>query len=357
LIENLQLEFAKIIKEIPQKPGVYRFYGQENNLLYIGKAKSLKNRVSSYFQKSKPRNERLTLMISQIVKIEYTVVNSEKESLLLEANLIHELQPKYNILLKDDKSYLYVRITNDSIPGIFLTRRKIDPKSKYFGPYTKKYGIYSVLQTLRTIFPFCQERFLQKRPCNYTSIRQCDGICTGKETIASYLEKIHQIENVLRGKIDLVEVFIKKKIKEALEQSNFQLAALWRDKLKILKETIADQKIVLPHPQDIDILTLITENSEEGLQIGSIFIQNIRAGKIVNVNNFLLSGSEEHESFEFEQNTQNELKENATLNKFELDLQSYSDKSFSFLQRFLTSYYSKQSDLAPIMIQSFFLEN
>jgi excinuclease ABC subunit C len=357
LIENLQLEFAKIIKEIPQKPGVYRFYGQENNLLYIGKAKSLKNRVSSYFQKSRPRNERLTLMISQIVKIEYTVVNSEKESLLLEANLIHELQPKYNILLKDDKSYLYVRITNDIIPGIFLTRRKIDPKSKYFGPYTKKYGIYSVLQTLRTIFPFCQERFPQKRSCNYVSIRQCDGICVGKETKMSYLEKIHQIENILKGKIDLVEIFIKTKIKESLEQNNFQLAALWRDKLNILKETIADQKIVLPHPQDIDILTLITENSEEGLQIGSIFIQNIRAGKIVNVNNFLLSGIEDQENFQFEQTPQNEPKENFISNNFDLDLQSYSNVSFNFLQRFLTSYYAKQSDLAPIILQSFCLES
>ena len=324
-------------------------------LLYIGKAKSLKNRVSSYFQQGRPRNQRLTLMISQIEKIEYTVVNSEKESLLLEANLIYELQPKYNILLKDDKSYLYVRITNDVIPSIFLTRRKIDPKSKYFGPYTKKYGIYSVLQTLRTIFPFCQERFPQKKPCNYFSIKQCDGICAGKETKENYLQKLEQIKNVLKGKTDLVEDFLGQKIQLAVKENNFELAALWRDKINILKETIIDQKIVLPHPQDLDILTLIVEESEEGLQIGSIFIQNIRVGKIVNVNNFLLSGTEEEESNSHKLPTELPKVEEEHIQNFvkDLDIQNTPNPSFNFLQRFLTSYYQQQSDPVPVILQCF----
>lgn len=348
-----KIEFAKIIKELPQKPGVYRFYGYDNMLLYIGKAKNLKNRVSSYFQLGRPKNQRLTLMISQIEKIEYTVVNSEKESLLLEANLIYELQPKYNILLKDDKSYLYVRISADPIPSIFLTRRKIDPKSKYFGPYTKRYGIYSVLQTLRTIFPFCQERFPQKKPCNYFSIKQCDGICVGKESKSDYLQKIEQIKNVLKGKTDLVENFIQNKIQNAIKENNFELAALWRDKLTILKETIIDQKIVLPHPQDLDILTLIIEESHEGLQIGSIFIQNIRVGKIVNVNNFLLSGSED-EDLNIEKSELQELLQNP-VQSFDSDkeIQEENNYSFNFLQRFLTSYYQQQSDPVPVILQSF----
>ena len=154
----------EIIKNLPHEPGVYRFYSSSEDPLYIGKAKDLKNRVSSYFQDGRPKNQRLSLMISQIERIEYTVVKTEKESLILEANLIHKLQPKYNILLKDDRNYLYVRLTNaDPIPGFFLTRRKYDPRSDYFGPYTKLSGIVQTMRTLRLIFPYCQEKFPQKK--------------------------------------------------------------------------------------------------------------------------------------------------------------------------------------------------
>lgn len=152
-------DFSQVISKLPPQPGVYRFYGLGDNILYIGKAKNLKNRVSSYFQAGRPKNQRLTLMVNQIEKIEYTVVASEREALILEANLIYQKQPKYNILLKQDRSYVYVRITSDPIPGVFLTRRKFDPKSVYFGPYTQKVAIFRVLQVLRIIFPYCQERF------------------------------------------------------------------------------------------------------------------------------------------------------------------------------------------------------
>jgi excinuclease ABC subunit C len=298
------------IKTIPHKPGVYRYYTQNGGLLYVGKAKDLKNRVSSYFQDGRPKNERLMLMISQIDRIEYTVVETEKESLILEANLINSLQPKFNILLKDDKNYVYVRITNDEIPGIFLNRRKYDHKSRYFGPYTKKYGIVQTLRVLRTIFPYCQQKVFGDKPCEYVSIHQCDGICEGKETIEGYNEKLVQIENVLKGKTDSVEVYIKDKINESVEKGNFELAALWRDRFAILEDTISDQKIILPTPQDIDLLTIIVKFDSSGLQMGSCFVQNIRDGRIVNVSNFLLSGSEEN------------------------------DSEFVFLERFLATYYT-----------------
>ncbi len=326
----------EIIKNLPHKPGVYRFYALDDSILYIGKAKDLKNRVSSYFQEGRPKNQRLTLMISQIKRIEYTVVNSEKESLILEANLIHELQPKYNILLKDDKSYLYVRISNHPIPGIFLTRNKYDPKSIYFGPYTKRAGIWNTIRTLRTIFPFCQEKYPTNRPCQYVSIKQCDGICVGKETKEEYLAKLEQIKKVLRGQTDDVEQFINQKIQAAVEIQNFELAALWRDKLKILKETIIDQKIILPTTQDLDILTLIIEESEDGLQIGSIFVQNIRAGKIINVNNFLLSGTEEEEN-----------QENKNLDEI----------ANNFLQRFVASYYSLRTEQIEVLVRGYIAIN
>ncbi|MEI6728645.1 MAG: GIY-YIG nuclease family protein [bacterium] len=324
-------KFESVIRNLPQKPGVYRYYGAGDMLLYIGKAKNLKNRVSSYFQDGRPKNERLTLMISQIDRIEFTVVESEKESLILEANLVHELQPKFNILLKDDKNYLYVRVTNsDPIPGIFLTRRKFDPRSSYFGPYTKRYGIFNTLRTIRTIIPYCQERFAAQKPCSYVGIRQCEGICVGRENIEDYSKKIAQIENILEGRLDQVKDFIREKIKAAIEVQNFELAALWRDRFNLLTETIQDQKIILPHPQDVDLITLVLDQTATtGLEIGSFFVQNIRGGKIVNVNNFLLSGSESDQ------------------------LDADETTEFSFLKRFFSSYYVQNSDQVDVVVQAF----
>jgi len=289
----MDIRFASTLKNLPEKPGVYRFFGSDGTVLYIGKAKNLKNRVRSYFQEGRPKNQRLTIMISQINQIEYTVVATEKESLILEANLIYSLQPKYNVLLKDDKSYVYVRVTADPIPGIFLTRKKFDPRSTYFGPYTKRAAISDIVRTLRIIFPFCQEKTPQARSCGYVGIKQCDGICTGQESMEDYLAKIEQIKRVLSGKIDEVEQWLQEKIQQAASIGNFELAALWRNRLSMLSETIQDQKIILPQPEDIDLVTIVIDQDESGLDIASVFVQNIRAGKIINVSNFLLSGSEE----------------------------------------------------------------
>ncbi|NJK71283.1 MAG: GIY-YIG nuclease family protein [Thermales bacterium] len=319
---NNTKDFKPTIKNIPHKPGIYRYYSKGNEILYIGKAKDLKNRVSSYFQEGRPKNQRLTLMISQIDRIEYTIVDSEKESLILEANLINSLQPRYNIQLKDDRSYVYVRFTNDPIPGIFLTRNKFDPNSEYFGPYTKKSGIYNTLQTIRNIFPFCQTKIPTKRPCNYYSIKQCEGICGGLEDKNQYQQKLNQIKNVLQGRTEEVQEYILFKINQAIKNNNFELASLYRDKLKTLNETIADQKIVLPIPQDLDLVTLIIEKDIEN-SIGSVFVQNIRSGRIINVNNFLLSGSEEN------------------------------GIEYKYLQRFLSGYFHKKVDFVEVLVQIF----
>ncbi len=294
-------KFQDTIKNIPQLPGVYRYYTEDGLLLYVGKAKRLKARVSSYFQDGRPKNQRLTLMISQIDRIEYTVVQTEKESLILEANLIQNLQPKYNILLKSDSSYVYVRVTDDPIPGIFLTRRKYDPNSRYFGPYTKKSGITNTLRVLRTIFPYCQEKYPREKVCNYFAIKQCKGICGGKEDIAEYKERIQLIQSVLKGKTEYVIDYLMQRISEAVALNNFELAGLWRDSLQQLRDTIVDQKIILPQPMDIDIVSLvIDEEDAEGYQIASSFVQNIRDGRMINVGNFLLSGStQERPLFEF----------------------------------------------------------
>lgn len=406
-----KLEVQNLVKNLPSLPGVYRFYGAGDIPLYIGKAKVLKNRVSSYFVEHRlADNPRLQLMVLQIVRIDYTVVSSEKDALILEANLIHNLQPKFNILLKDDRNYLYVRITNpnqkvsnspvekhkvgdsygnieyeqattsgvvhnsssnfiepkpnllnydkelyevnkklnfipfytyqNQIPTITLTRRKYDKTSEYFGPYTKKYGIFNVLRVLRTIFPYCDKKISDGKPCQYVQIKQCDGICCGLEDIDSYNTKIEQIKKVLQGDTDSVKIWLKGKIIEAIELNNYELAALWRDKLNILDEVVADQKVILPHPQNLDIFTLITQKDKDGFMIGSVFVQNIRDGKIINVNNFLLSGTsglEEQDSFDLDEI------------EIHLDNESAGDNSdiLGMCQNFLVEYYAQQKGTKP----------
>jgi excinuclease ABC subunit C len=350
-------QIASILKNLPSLPGVYRYYGIGDNVLYVGKAKNLKYRVSQYFQNNKlDGNPRLQTMVSQIERIEYTTVKTEKEALILEANLIYNLQPKYNVLLKDDRSYLYVRISNNNLfiknprtdlessaesltfipdnltlydlPRITLTRRKYDKNSNYFGPYTKKYGIVNVLRILRSIFPYCEKVGVKaewttgsKTCCHYYQLKQCDGICCGKETVEQYLNKISQIKKVLSGETDSVKAWIKIKIGEAIALNNYELAGLWRDRLNLLDDVIANQQIVLPQPQDLDIICLIHEKDKSGLAIASVFIQNIREGKIINLNNFIMSGSTD------------ELEEDSQASKIEPNLVEKADVDNSPLWR------------------------
>jgi excinuclease ABC subunit C len=340
-------QIANILKNLPSLPGVYRYYGIGDNVLYVGKAKNLKHRVSQYFQNNKLEgNPRLQTMVSQIERVEYTTVNTEKEALILEANLIYNLQPKYNVLLKDDRSYLYVRISNNNLitskgnsqpitfisddttlydlPRITLTRRKYDKNSDYFGPYTKKFGIVNVLRVLRCIFPYCEKVGVKaewtkenKTCCHYYQLKQCDGICCGKETVEQYLNKTEQIKKVLSGETDSVKDWIRVKINEAIAINNYELAGLWRDRFNLLDDVIANQQIVLPQPQDLDIISLIHEKDSSGLAIASVFIQNIREGKIINLNNFIMSG------------TQNELEEDFKLNSEAVDNKLPFDKGLA----------------------------
>jgi excinuclease ABC subunit C len=398
-------QIANILKNLPSLPGVYRYYGMGDNVLYVGKAKNLKHRVSQYFQNNKlDGNPRLQTMVSQIERIEYTTVKTEKEALILEANLIYNLQPKYNVLLKDDRSYLYVRISNNSLtnkinlsdadtgsftfvqddrtlydlPKITLTRRKYDRNSDYFGPYTKKFGIVNVLRVLRSIFPYCEKVGVRaewtkenKTCCHYYQLKQCDGICCGKETVEQYLNKTNQIKKVLSGDTDSVKMWIKVKIGEAIALNNYELAGLWRDRLNLLDDVIANQQIVLPQPQDLDIISLIHEKDSSGLAIASVFIQNIREGKIINLNNFIMSGTEN----ELEEENESAISKTNSVNKIVGDklpldkgLAAQADWGYkgdkldsnkitstsqiqNFVQTFLVNYYSEQAYKPEILLQ------
>ncbi len=322
-----------VIENIPNKPGVYRFYDKYKNLLYIGKAKNLKKRVSNYFQNSKNHSQRIWLMVSLINYIEYNTVNTEEESLILEANLIQKLQPKYNILLKDDKSFVYIRITiNEEIPGIFLVRKRFDPKSIYFGPYTKKTELLNIIRIIRRIFPFCQKRNFQKTNCEYVAIKQCEGICTKQESKEKYLQKIYQIISIFEGKTEVVKSFLEKKLKQAVEKQNFELASLYRDKLLLLDQTLFSQKTILKTPENLDIINLLINKPEtNGLILASIYWQQIRFGRIINLENFILSGN------------------------YDIENQLYKEElAFDFLNQFFAKVYVKQKDITKVLTQIYY---
>lgn len=326
--ENL----SEVIKKIPHKPGVYRYYAESGELLYVGKAVDLNKRVTSYFRESSVYNQRMYLMVNQIHTIEYTLVKNEKEALLLEANLIHSLQPKFNILLKDEQNYLYIRFTySDAIPGIFIDRKKTSPKFTYYGPFFSRGNITRVLRAIRMVLPYCEKREYDGKPCEYVALGQCDGVCIHQELDVDYRDKLQQIEHIFQGKTEQVESFIEHKIEKAVYTEQYELAAFWRDRLKLLKSmflhTLGEQRMVLTVAENLDIVTLVLEEGEGG--IGSVFVQTIREGKMINVNNFLLAGG---------------------------DAGTTADLVQDYLERFLTSYYIFQKNEYPVLIQSFIEE-
>jgi excinuclease ABC subunit C len=283
-------KFTNILQNLPKLPGVYRYYDEKDNLLYIGKAKNLKNRVSSYFN-GQPCNERTALMISLIFRIEYTEVKTEKEALILEASLINNLQPKYNVKLKDDKSFVYIEYTkNDPIPGFFIVRRKENTSSTYFGPFINQKQIENYLKILRLAFPFCSNRIKNIGKCKYCSIGQCNGICYNNETKENYLENNQRIISVLQGKTKVVIEYLKSKINKSVEDQNYTLAAFYRDHLNNIDSLAQKQRIVLPQPQDFDLINLVYEENSDGSILGSFFVNQCREGQVVNVYNSIMEG-------------------------------------------------------------------
>jgi len=331
--------FKQLIRSLPQKPGVYRYYSADGELLYVGKAKNLKNRVSQYFQNT-IHHPRIRLMVSQIAKIEYTVCATEQESLLLEANLINSLQPKYNIALKEDRNYCYIKFAScEPIPGFFVTRDKNDPKSEYFGPFANRFVAELILRTLRSIFPFCQVKKPQTRPCSYVGIGLCEGICCGQEDMISYQEKIEQLQKALQGKLTEVEKFLLEKINLMVDNGNFAQATVWKDRLLLLRKVLTNRKTLLSGRQSVDLVTLvITQNAYQDY-LGSVFVEQIVEGKVVNVGNYLLLGSE----LDLEP---------------EVDLQTnLQDLATKFLARFLVNFYAFKKAQSPLLVQVFYVES
>ncbi|MEQ8715585.1 MAG: excinuclease ABC subunit UvrC [Cyclobacteriaceae bacterium] len=256
------------LEVLPHQPGVYKFYNVEKDLIYVGKAKDLRKRVSSYFTKSTGHNRKTHRLVSEIQSLDYVIVNSEFDALLLENNLIKENQPKYNILLKDDKSFPHILITNERFPRIFSTRRIIKGKGEYFGPYASVKAMNNVLELIRKIHNVrtCKLDLTKKnidagkfKVCLEYHIGNCLGPCENLQSVEDYSEDIQQAKYILKGNLSLVRNHYRAKMATAAKELRFELAEVYKNKLDTLDKFQAKSLIVNNKLTDVDVFTIKSE--------------------------------------------------------------------------------------------------
>lgn len=248
-------DIRNIVQALPELPGVYRYYDKQGKILYIGKAKNLKKRVTSYFNKSAQHSSRIRLLVIKIADIQYTVVNSERDALLLENALIKEHQPRYNIMLKDDKTYPFIKITNEHFPKVFFTRRYEKDGSEYYGPYTSLYHVRSLMELIKNLYPIrtCHLNLSPEnikknnyKVCLEYHLGNCLGPCEGKQTEEEYLKNIEEIRSILKGKFSNVRRVLKEKMEQSAKDLKFEEAEDWKKKYLFIEEYMRASSIVNP---------------------------------------------------------------------------------------------------------------
>jgi len=265
-----------------------------DNIIYVGKAKILKNRVRQYFQSSKNHSSKVKSMVKNIDKFEYIITDSELEALILECNLIKKYKPKYNVLLRDDKTYPYIKVTtNEDFPRVLKVRKVIKDKAKYFGPYTNTTAVNDTLDIIKNIYPIrtCNidiERAIKTnmRPCLNLHIKRCVGPCTGNVTKEEYNKMIEEIILFLSGKEEKLIDILKEKMNKCAMDFNFEEAAIYRDKIKSLEDMMEKQKIdTSTSDLNQDVIAMARAHDEACVQV--FFVRN---GKIVGREHFILEG-------------------------------------------------------------------
>ena len=282
------------LKQLPAEPGVYLMKDKFDNIIYVGKAKILKNRVRQYFQSSKNHSSKVKSMVKNIDKFEYIITDSELEALILECNLIKKYKPKYNVLLRDDKTYPYIKVTtNEDFPRVLKVRKVIKYKAKYFGPYTNTTAVNDTLDIIKNIYPIrtCNidiERAIKTnmRPCLNLHIKRCVGPCTGNVTKEEYNKMIEEIILFLSGKEEKLIDILKEKMNKCAMDFNFEEAAIYRDKIKSLEDMMEKQKIdTSTSDLNQDVIAMARAHDEACVQV--FFVRN---GKIVGREHFILEG-------------------------------------------------------------------
>ena len=283
------------LKKLPAKPGVYIMHDADDTIIYVGKAISLKNRVRQYFQGSRNLGIRKEQMVEQIARFEYIITDSELEALVLECNLIKEHTPKYNILLKDDKTYPFIKVTvGEDYPRIQIVRRVKKDKSRYYGPYSSAMAVKDVVELttklyrLRTCSRNLPKDIGRERPCLYHQIHQCDAPCQGYISKEEYRKKVDKLLDFLNGNHKETLKELEEKMMSASQEMNFEDAAQYRDLMQSVKRIGERQKITDQHGEDKDVIA-VAQDGEDA--VAQVFF--IRGGKLIGRDHFYLKVDKE----------------------------------------------------------------
>lgn len=293
-------DFEYQLKILPDKPGVYLMKNSLGEIIYVGKAKILKNRVRQYFQNSKNHTQKVKSMVKNIAEFEYIVTDSEMEALILEGNLIKKHRPRYNIALKDDKFYPFIKVTtNEDFPRVFITRNFVKDGNKYFGPYTNVTAVHETMNLIRKIFPIrtCKmnivEGMEQVRPCLNYHIKKCNAPCAGYVSKEEYKKIVDEIVDILSGKDKSIVNKLKSEMQEASSNLEFEKAASLRDKMLAINNLVERQKVFRVVEGDEDFINLYKDEKDTCIQI--FFLRN---GKITGREHFIIENSADEDDGE-----------------------------------------------------------
>jgi len=292
-MSELSTHLQGILKTIPTKPGCYLMKDENGKVIYVGKAINLRNRVRSYFHANQ-EHPRTIQLVKRIVDIEWIVVGSELEALILEMNLIKKHRPRYNVRMKDDKRYPYIKVHwAVDYPKVTVTRHMVEDGSRYFGPYTSVWAVHQTLDVLRRIFPYltCDREITGKdtRACLYYDIKLCTGPCIGAVSKDEYRQMLTDLQAFLNGRTDSIVKRIQVDMLAASEELKFERAAALRDQLKAIETVIARQKVVFPADYvDSDVIAMARSDREACMQV--FFI---RGGKLIGREYFLMEGTDD----------------------------------------------------------------
>ena len=271
-----------IVSNLPNKPGTYQYYDKEHTIIYVGKAKNLKNRVSSYFHKETDRFK-TKVLVSKIYDITYTVVNSEEDALLIENQLIKQYQPRYNVLLKDGKTYPSICITNEYFPRIFNTRTINKRYGSFYGPYSHISSMYAILEIVKKLykprtcrFPITKEGIEQKKykPCLEYHLGNCDAPCIGKQSYEDYQQNMAQARQILKGNTREVQRLMKAKMEECAAKLRFEEAEVYKQRYIALENFAAKSEIVSYTIADVDVFSIVNDDSKKNAFINYLHVTN-----------------------------------------------------------------------------------
>src|SRR5215203_537517 len=297
-IANQSETLAATLAKLPTKPGVYLLKDARGQVLYVGKAQSLRSRVRSYWQKEAPGVEQhlIRSVIDRVADVDYTITDSVGEALLLEGNLVKRFQPAFNVRLKDDKSYPYIKITlNDDFPRIERTRKLPNDGSRYFGPYASASSVDEAMNLVRRLFPFrtCTIEIKEgvralQRPCLLYHIKRCQGPCIQAIDRADYRKDIEQVELFLEGRQETLVKALGTEMATAAERTDYERAAILRDKIRAIERTMESQKMAAFAKTELDMVGMARQDNQAAM---NLFV--IRDGKMVGRDVYLLDAARE----------------------------------------------------------------